>query len=167
VLLAAYIGGTGHFIGPALGAILVTYLQIMLSDVTEVWQLYFGLMFIAVVMLAPGGLAGLLMMHAPLLRGRVLHLVATTYALLLATAATAAVGVIIIIELVHRVAVKSADGTVVRLFGLSLDAAAAWPWFAAATLAGGGAVLTRATWPAAAQALSNATAAARAGGERS
>ena len=65
VLLAAYIGGIGHFIGPVLGAILVTYLQIMLSDVTEIWQLYFGLMFIAVVMFAPGGLAGLLMMHAP------------------------------------------------------------------------------------------------------
>ena len=47
VLLAAYIGGIGYFIGPVLGAILVTYLQIMLSDVTEVWQLYFGLMFIA------------------------------------------------------------------------------------------------------------------------
>ena len=53
VLLAAYIGGIGHFIGPVLGAILVTYLQIMLSDVTEIWQLYFGLMFIAVVMFAP------------------------------------------------------------------------------------------------------------------
>src|SRR5207237_998010 len=70
VLLAAYIGGTGYFIGPVLGAILVTYLQIMLSDVTEIWQLYFGLLFIAVVMFAPGGLAGLLMMHAPLLRAR-------------------------------------------------------------------------------------------------
>ena len=39
VLLAAYIGGIGHFVGPVLGAILVTYLQIMLSDVTEIWQL--------------------------------------------------------------------------------------------------------------------------------
>ena len=71
VLLAAYIGGIGYFIGPVLGAILVTYLQIVLSDVTEIWQLYFGLMFIAVVMFAPGGLAGLLMMHVPLMRTRV------------------------------------------------------------------------------------------------
>ena len=59
VLLATFIGGAGHFVGPILGAVLVTYLQNMLSDVTEVWQLYFGLMFIATVMYAPGGLAGL------------------------------------------------------------------------------------------------------------
>ena len=65
VLLATFIGGAGHFIGPILGAVLVTYLQNMLSDITEVWQLYFGLLFIAVVMYAPGGLAGLIMMHRP------------------------------------------------------------------------------------------------------
>ena len=46
----------------------------MLSDLTEVWQLYFGLMFIAVVMFAPGGIAGLMMMHRPLVtRGTLLQ----------------------------------------------------------------------------------------------
>ena len=65
---ATFIGGAGHFVGPILGAVLVTYLQNMLSDVTEVWQLYFGLMFIATVMYAPGGLAGLVMMHGPIWR---------------------------------------------------------------------------------------------------
>lgn len=59
VLLAAYIGGIGNFIGPVIGAVLVTYLQVMLSDVTEIWQLYFGLLFIATVIFAPGGIAGL------------------------------------------------------------------------------------------------------------
>ena len=68
VLLATFIGGAGHFVGPILGAVLVTYLQNMLSDVTEVWQLYFGLLFIATVMYAPGGLAGLIMMHGPIWR---------------------------------------------------------------------------------------------------
>src|SRR3954454_18850353 len=92
VLLAAYIGGVGHFVGPVLGAILVTYLQIMLSDVTEIWQLYFGLMFVAVVMFAPGGLAGLLMMHAPLLLARTLHRLAGPYVLLSGAAAIVAIG---------------------------------------------------------------------------
>ena len=55
---------SAFFFGPIIGAILVTSLQIMLSATSrEVWQLYFGLMFIAVVMFAPGGIAGLLMMH--------------------------------------------------------------------------------------------------------
>jgi len=163
VLLAAYIGGIGHFIGPVLGAILVTYLQIMLSDVTEIWQLYFGLMFIAVVMFAPGGLAGFLMMHTPLTRARVLHLLMVPYALLLAAASIAGVGAIVIVELTHRLTVKASEGSVMRVFGISLDAESAWPWLVAAALAAGGALLTRAAWPLAARALSDATAAAHTG----
>ena len=65
VLFATYIGGVGFFIGPIVGAIFVTLLSLGLSDLTQVWQLYFGLIFIAVVMFAPGGLTGLLMMHWP------------------------------------------------------------------------------------------------------
>ena len=164
VLFAAYIGGIGHFIGPVLGAILVTYLQIMLSDVTEIWQLYFGLMFIAVVMFAPSGLAGLLMMHVPLVRARVLHLLMVPYALLLAAASIAGVGAIVIVELTYRLTVKTTEGTVIRLFGISLDTESAWPWLLAATLAAGGGFLTHAAWPLAARALSDATAHA---GERS
>jgi branched-chain amino acid transport system permease protein len=54
VLFATYIGGIGFFIGPIVGAIFVTWLSLGLSDLTQVWQLYFGLIFIAVVMFAPG-----------------------------------------------------------------------------------------------------------------
>ena len=60
------IGGVGYFIGPMLGAVLVTWLQIMLCRLHQAWLLYFGLLFIAVVLFAPGGIAGLVMMHAPL-----------------------------------------------------------------------------------------------------
>jgi branched-chain amino acid transport system permease protein len=163
VLLAAFIGGIGHFIGPVLGAILVTYLQIMLSDVTEIWQLYFGVMFIAVVMFAPGGLAGLLMMHAPLLRARVLHRLTVPYVLLFAAALIAAVGVVLLIELTYQLIAKAGDGSGMRMFGISFDAATAWPWLAAVGLVAGGAILTRTTWPMAAQALSDGMATARAG----
>ena len=163
VLLAAYIGGIGHFVGPVLGAILVTYLQIMLSDVTEIWQLYFGLMFIAVVMFAPGGLAGLLLMHAPLLRARVLHRLAGPYLLLLAAALIAAAGVILVIELGHHLMAKASDGSVMRMFGVSFDTASVSPWLIAATLVAAGALLTRIVWPIATQAWNDAMAAARMG----
>ena len=63
VLLMAYIGGVGSFAGPIVGAVIITFLQITLSDVTSAWQLYFGLMFIAVVMFAPGGVVGWTMLH--------------------------------------------------------------------------------------------------------
>src|ERR1700689_4475557 len=56
VLFATFIGGTAYFFGPILGAILVTYLQLGLTNLTTVWQLYFGIIFIGIVMFAPGGI---------------------------------------------------------------------------------------------------------------
>jgi branched-chain amino acid transport system permease protein len=79
VLFAAFIGGTAYFFGPILGAILVTYLQLGLTNITTVWQLYFGFIFIGIVMFAPGGIAGLVMMHRPLIRARSLAMVIPSY----------------------------------------------------------------------------------------
>ena len=73
MLFSTFIGGIAYFFGPILGAILVTYLQLGLTDLTAVWQLYFGIIFIGIVMFAPGGIAGLLMMHRPLLRAGTLR----------------------------------------------------------------------------------------------
>ena len=70
VLLMAFVGGVGAFLGPIIGAILITFLQITLSDVTSAWQLYFGLLFILIVLFSPGGVAGWLMLHAGAARGR-------------------------------------------------------------------------------------------------
>jgi branched-chain amino acid transport system permease protein len=162
VLLAAYIGGIGHFIGPVLGAVLVTYLQVMLSDVTEIWQLYFGLMFIAVVMFAPGGLAGLLMMHAPFLRAHVLHRLAGPYTLLLGAASIAAIGLILLIELTHQLMAKAADGGAMRMFAIAFDAASPAPWIVAIVLVAGGALLARLVWPLVTKTWNDATAVARA-----
>jgi branched-chain amino acid transport system permease protein len=151
VLLAAYVGGIGNFIGPVLGAILVTYLQVMLSDVTEIWQLYFGLLFIAMVMFAPGGIAGLIMMHEPLWHAgahRTLFLrLVPAYLLALIPGLTALTGVILTIEMTFRLAVKASEGTQMRFFHVPLDAATAPPWIAAAVLVIGGCYLFRATWP--------------------
>ena len=79
VLFATFIGGAAYFFGPILGAILVTYLQLGLTNLTTVWQLYFGIIFIGIVMFAPGGIAGLLMMHRPLIRAGTLGVVIPSY----------------------------------------------------------------------------------------
>jgi len=80
VLLMTYIGGAGHFFGPVLGAIVITWLQVSLSDYTAAWQLYFGVLFILLVLFAPGGLAGLVEVHLPLVRARTLGKVLLAYA---------------------------------------------------------------------------------------
>jgi len=143
VLLATFIGGAGHFVGPILGAVLVTYLQNMLSDVTEVWQLYFGLMFIATVMYAPGGLAGLIMMHGPIWRAGALSGLFGAYALLLAPIALVTVGAVLVIEMMTHLGVKAAEGTVMKMAGISFDAKSGLAWGLALglLLAGGGLAL--------------------------
>ena len=58
VLMMTYIGGIGYFFGPILGAILITIMELMLANITHAWVLYYGLMFVAMILWAPGGLAG-------------------------------------------------------------------------------------------------------------
>src|SRR3954454_2205043 len=67
-LLMAYIGGTTVFGGPILGAILITLLQSGVSLLSNSWLVYVGVMFIAMVIFAPAGLAGLIKAHGPIKR---------------------------------------------------------------------------------------------------
>jgi branched-chain amino acid transport system permease protein len=161
VLLATYIGGVGHFVGPVLGAVLVTLLQTMLSDVTEVWQLYFGLMFVAAVMYAPGGLAGLLMLHAPLWRSGTLVRLLPSYLTMLAPLLLIAGAGALIVEMVAHLAVKAAEGSTLRFAGLILDARSWPPWLAAAIALGAGILAGRLAWARTAAAWERSLAVAR------
>jgi len=63
VLLMAYIGGLGYFIGPIIGAVVLTLMNSLLSSYTELWMLYLGILFVLTVMFLPRGFAGFIMMH--------------------------------------------------------------------------------------------------------
>ncbi len=60
VVLMTFIGGTGSFIGPVLGAAVYIYLQDFLSDITDRWPLIMGIIFISMVLYVPGGLSGMI-----------------------------------------------------------------------------------------------------------
>jgi branched-chain amino acid transport system permease protein len=93
----------------------------MLSDFTNVWQLYFGLFFIATIMFVPGGLAHILMIHrAPLRAGTFWHLV-PAYVLLLGAIAAFGAGAIMTIEMINHVMTRAAEGPVVTFFGYGLN----------------------------------------------
>lgn len=59
VVLNSYIGGVGSFLGPALGAAVMTFFGYAVSDVTQSWLLYQGILFVLVMMYVPTGLSGL------------------------------------------------------------------------------------------------------------
>jgi branched-chain amino acid transport system permease protein len=60
VLIMVIVGGSGTLIGPILGAVFFLVVEHQLSNYTETWGLFFGLIFIAFVIFAPQGIWGLL-----------------------------------------------------------------------------------------------------------
>lgn len=56
VLLMTFVGGTGTFWGPMLGVLVYVILQNYLSDITDRWPLFMGLIFVFMVLFIPGGL---------------------------------------------------------------------------------------------------------------
>jgi len=102
VLLMAFVGGAKSFYGPVLGAIIVTYLSVELSDITDAWMLYFGLMFVFMVMFAPGGLASIFQLHWQMLREGSLRSGWWKYLLILGGAAMTFVGFASVIEMLYH-----------------------------------------------------------------
>ncbi len=147
VLLMTFIGGLGSFWGPVLGAVLITLLSVALSTVTDAWQLYSGLLFVAMVIWAPGGIAGILTAHAPILRHGRLGPLLPSYAATLPGLLLALAGVVGLSELAFRLQAVRNGGTPRPLLGFAADPLAAWPWLIAAALLAGGALLLRRTGP--------------------
>lgn len=146
VLLMTCIGGAGHFAGPVLGAIVLTWLEASLSGYTSAWLLYLGLFFMIVVVFAPRGLAGLIAMHAPVVRTPAFARVLLAYAVAAAPAGVSMVGLVTLIEMSYRVSTQPELGTKLRIAGIAVDAASPASWIGAVVVAAAGFVAFRTTW---------------------
>ena len=162
VLLMAYIGGVGRFVGPVIGAVVLTWLQVSLSGYTSAWLLYLGVFFMVTILFAPSGLAGLIALHGPIVRTRAFWRVLGAYATALVPGAVAAIGAALMIEMSYRVSTQPELGTRMRFAWITVDAASAWPWIVAAALLAGGSYLFRKSWPIVAAAWNRATEESRA-----
>ncbi len=147
VLLMTFIGGVGTFWGPVLGAILVTFLQVALSTITDAWQLYDGLLFVAAVIWAPGGLSGIILAHAPLARAGRLKPLVPSYAAQLPGLVLVLGGVVFLAELAYRLEAVRNGAESGRVLGLAADPHALWQWAAGAVVFAAGALLLRRSWP--------------------
>jgi len=163
VLLMTFVGGIGHFFGPIIGAVLITFLQISLSDITKAWMLYFGLLFILVVMFAPGGIAGWLSLHQPLLRGGRIFKLVPSYLMAAVPLAALVLGGIALIEMAHHMLVEAgSEGSRMQLFGIAFDGASPIAWLVALAVFAGGALGLKLVWPR----IDDAWAAAQAEGKK-
>jgi branched-chain amino acid transport system permease protein len=69
LIFMVVLGGTGSLFGPVLGAAAFLLLEHALSSITTYWQFGFGLILIAVVLFARGGIDGMLRGGLPWRRG--------------------------------------------------------------------------------------------------
>jgi branched-chain amino acid transport system permease protein len=142
-----YIGGIGHFAGPVIGAVILTWLQASLSGYTSAWLFYLGLFFMITIVFAPSGLAGLFAMHSKIMRAKAFPRLLLAYAVSLAPAALMATGAVLLIEMCYRVSTQPELGTRMRILGIAVDAASVWPWIGAVATIAVGFVAFRRTWP--------------------
>ena len=60
VLLTVILGGSSYFLGPVVGTIVAVWLDVLISQVTERYNLVVGIIFLLIVLFSPTGLLGLL-----------------------------------------------------------------------------------------------------------
>jgi len=156
VIIMTYIGGIGHFAGPILGAVVLTLLQTLLSNYTDIWGFYVGLVFVATVVFAPHGLAGVISAHLTLRDFKAWRPLLWPYAFSLIGVVLTALGVIGTLEMVSFLNEAGVGETRLGLGGLSLNTASSFPWIGFGVLITLGGLILRRALPAANQAWRHA-----------
>ena len=131
-LLFTFLGGATFFFGPIIGAVLMVLASVLLSELTKAWLLYLGLVFLFMVMYAPGGIASLIMMNLRVAKFGKLRQIWTSYLGLGVTALVMLAGAGAMIEMVYHLQLNSAMGDTVQFMGTQLNARGVDSWFGAA-----------------------------------
>ncbi|RDI20780.1 branched-chain amino acid ABC transporter permease [Pseudacidovorax intermedius] len=134
-LLFTFLGGATFFFGPIIGAVLLVFASILLSELSKAWLLYLGLVFLFMVMFAPGGVASLIMMNVRVARFGKLGRFTWLYVGLVATGALMAAGFAGIVEMLYHMQLNAALGPTVSFFGIGLDTSSATHWTLVAAVA--------------------------------
>ncbi|RZL66262.1 MAG: branched-chain amino acid ABC transporter permease [Variovorax sp.] len=127
-LLFTFLGGAVFFFGPIIGAVLLVFASILLSELSKAWQLYFGLVFVFMVMFAPGGIASLIMMNLRVAKFGKFNRFWGLYAGLLLTGIPVVAGAAALIEMIYHIQLNAALGPDVKFFGLVLNTAGVASW---------------------------------------
>ena len=131
-LLFTFLGGATFFFGPIIGAILMVLAFVLLSEFTKAWLLYLGLIFLFMVMYAPGGVASLIMMNLRVAMFGHLRKLWVSYLALAFTAMVVLLGAACMIEMVYHLQLNAALGSELKFLGATLDSKGLNSWFGAA-----------------------------------
>ncbi|QIM52032.1 branched-chain amino acid ABC transporter permease [Hydrogenophaga crocea] len=139
-LLFTFLGGATFFFGPIIGGVLMVLAFVLLSELTKAWLLYLGLIFLFMVIYAPGGIASLIMMNLRVAAFGRLRELLWRYLALFATGSLMLLGAAAVIEMVYHLQLSTTLGDELRFLGLTLHARgmASWAGALAATAVGFG-----------------------------
>ncbi|MBA3592427.1 MAG: branched-chain amino acid ABC transporter permease [Pseudomonadota bacterium] len=131
-LLFTFLGGATFFFGPIIGAVLMVLAFVLLSEYTQAWLLYLGLVFLFMVMYAPGGIASLIMMNLRVAAFGKLRQLWVSYLAMTVTVLVLLVGASAMIEMVYHLQLSTSLGSKLQFMGVTLDAKNLNSWFGAA-----------------------------------
>ena len=140
-LLFTMLGGSGHFVGPIIGAILMVLAYTLLSGLTQAWLLYVGLAFVGVVMLAPGGVSALALSTWQAVRQGQRRQVGPRTAAKVMSIVMVLAGLVGLVEMLYHLQQQEVLGTVMQLAGLSVPVNHPGPWWTATGVLGAGLML--------------------------
>lgn len=130
-LLFTFLGGATFFFGPIIGAILMVLAFVLFSEFTKAWLLYLGLVFLFMVIYAPGGVASLIMMNLRVALYGYLRKLWGSYIVLGLTALLALVGAAAMIEMIYHLQLSTGSGDKLSYLGLTLDSKSVYSWLGA------------------------------------
>lgn len=134
VLFMAYIGGTGYFYGPIIGAFLVTIFTFLLSAYTEAWLLYLGIFFVIICLYAPTGIVGIIMYHRVFWKANKINKILLSYVRIILPIILIAISLITIIEILFRWSSRGYIKTDVNVFSKIVSYGDIWIWLALLTI---------------------------------
>jgi branched-chain amino acid transport system permease protein len=127
-LLFTFLGGATFFFGPIIGGVLMVLAFVLLSELTKAWLLYLGLIFLFMVMFAPGGVASLIMMNLRVAAFGFLRKLWVSYLSLFLTGMVVLLGAAAMIEMVYHLQLNAALGDELRFLGMTLNAKGLNSW---------------------------------------
>ncbi|MEZ7833828.1 MAG: branched-chain amino acid ABC transporter permease [Burkholderiaceae bacterium] len=140
-LLFTFVGGATVFFGPVLGAVLMVLALVLLSELTSAWLLYLGLIFVCMVMFAPGGVAGILLHNVRVWQEGFMGYLIKSYLRLVLGSLPGFVGITVVVEMMYHRQLNAGLDPVLRMYATAWDTASALPWAQAGVLAVVGMVL--------------------------
>jgi branched-chain amino acid transport system permease protein len=128
-LLFTFLGGATFFFGPIIGAVLMVLAFVLLSELTKAWLLYLGLVFLFMVMYAPGGISSLIMMNLRLAAFGRLKQIWVAYVGLGVTALIGLAGTAAMIEMIYHLQLNTTSSPELVFAGITLNATSFNSWF--------------------------------------